>query len=81
MTARRSAAKTSPAARIDLSRDRLLNSREASRLVGLSAKTLRAPGGPPTIKLGGARQARRLYSARALEQWVVDRAAGRGGAA
>jgi len=79
--------KRSPAAALaDLSLrdDCLLSTAQAARLVGLSAKTLRAlrcdRAGPPCLKMGTAAQARVLYRRSALEQWVQRNATPMGGA-
>lgn len=85
MTARKP--KRSPAvalAAISLRDDCLLSTAQAARLVGLSAKTLRAlrcdRAGPPCLKMGTAAQARVLYRRSALEQWIQRNATPMGGA-
>ena len=79
--------KRSPAAAladISLRDDCLLSTAQAARLVGLSAKTLRAlrcdRQGPPCLKMGTAAQARVVYRRSALEQWVQRNATPVGGA-
>lgn len=79
--------KRSPAAAladIDLRDDCLLSTAQAARLVGMSAKTLRAlrcdRQGPPCLKMGTAAQARVLYRRSALEQWIRRNAVPMGGA-
>ena len=61
---------------VDLSATRLVKTREASRIVGLSPKTLRQlrcdEQGPGYIKTGESKQARVLYPVSALEAWVAE---------
>jgi hypothetical protein len=69
---------------ISLKDDCLLSTAQASKLVGLSQKTLRAlrceRAGPPCLKMGGTAQSRVLYRRSALEQWVQRNATPMGGA-
>ena len=67
---------------VDLEGDRLLTTREAARVVGLSPKTLRQlrcdRQGPRCLKAGPSKQARVRYPLSALEAWVAGMAV-RGG--
>lgn len=75
-TRRRSKTRTPGAALADfsLTNDRLVMTAEASRLTGLTQKTLREWRakriGPAALKMGTGRQARVLYRVSSLEAWV-----------
>ena len=60
---------------VHLEGDRLLTTREAARVVGLSPKTLRQlrcdRQGPRCLKAGLSKQARVRYPLSALEAWVA----------
>ena len=77
---RRKPVPLSPAVRLE--GDRLLTTREAARVVGLSPKTLRQlrcdRQGPRCLKAGTSKQARVRYPLSALEAWVAGMAV-RGG--
>ena len=69
---------------ISLKDDCLYSTAQASKLLGLSAKTLRAlrcdRAGPPCLKMGIRAQARVMYRRSALEAWVQRNATPMGGA-
>lgn len=60
---------------LDLNADRLLTTRQAAEVVGLSPKTLRQlrcdRQGPRCLKAGASKQARVRYPLSALEAWVA----------
>ena len=67
---------------VNLKDDRLLTTRQAAEVVGLSPKTLRQlrcdRQGPRCLKAGSSKQSRVRYPLSALEAWVA-RMAVRGG--
>jgi len=67
---------------VNLKGDRLLSTRQAAEVVGLSPKTLRQlrcdRQGPRCLKAGPSKQARVRYPLSALEAWVAGMAV-RGG--
>lgn len=76
-TRARKAAKPTPAealADLSLTHDRLVDTREAARLLALTPKTLRSwrceRKGPAALKLGSGRRARVAYRLSSLEAWV-----------
>jgi predicted DNA-binding transcriptional regulator AlpA len=60
---------------VNLNGDRLLTTRQAAEVVGLSPKTLRQlrcdRQGPRCLKAGSSKQARVKYPLSALEAWVA----------
>jgi hypothetical protein len=60
---------------VNLEGDRLLTTRQAAEVVGLSPKTLRQlrcdRQGPRCLKAGSSKQARVKYPLSALEAWVA----------
>jgi predicted DNA-binding transcriptional regulator AlpA len=67
---------------VNLKDDRLLTTRQAAEVVGMSPKTLRQlrcdRQGPRCLKAGESKQARVRYPLSALEAWVAEMAV-RGG--
>jgi predicted DNA-binding transcriptional regulator AlpA len=74
VTRRRQQEPTGPA--VNLKGDRLLTTRQAAEVVGLSPKTLRQlrcdRQGPRCLKAGPSKQARVRYPLSALEAWVAE---------
>jgi predicted DNA-binding transcriptional regulator AlpA len=87
-TRKRSSPKASPTAAladISLRDDCVVGTPEASRLTGLSQKTLRQlrceKTGPRFFKLGDKKQSRAVYRRSDLERWLVSRVVTVGGQA
>ncbi len=82
-TTRGSKTQTQPLTDLSLRDDRLLSTRDAAALVGLSPKTLRQlrcdRAGPRCYKLGTTQQARTVYRRSDLEAWIRRTAQAVGG--